>query len=1016
MKTLKKIDPAFCEQFIFAKKVELAIEYEEEKVEAINEKLGELSADKNFIACFVRKDGVTYAEFLTDGKRLSEILEEEGLCKKNGVFDDFDFSKKEEAEPEFEIGAELKGYFAAMDENVKTWFCVQLAEASEQLDLLVGKLQEVCEILPAETNVPNNNEIFAAKFIEDDSWYRAKIHRQDGDNLFVYFIDYGNTAEVNLSDGAVKLLPDDLKNLPPFVKNCSLEGEWNAEGHEKLAEILADVHDEITIVVKDIQERLIVDLIINGESIVEKLRNEGFAQAPDSSIVYVTHTNSLKDFYIQMEKDTGILNKITEELKNSENFENAEIIEVNEIYSAQFPDDEEWYRARIIKNEGEIEAFFIDYGNTSIVTNVKILPDELKNIPAIAHNCELIYPDDVEEWQEEDLNKFLEFVADGLTVKEEKKRGGKLFVSLYQNGERIQDLIKTTVNPRPGGIITHVNSLTDFYIRFNSKEEEMNLITEKIAEADSFEDLELKEIGAKCAAKFLDDDLWYRAEIVKNLGESYEVKFIDYGNISEVFELKKLNEELSQYEPLAVNVCLKNATDDVPDSVKEEFIEMSITEPQVEFKFLIDDSTTPATCSVRWFGINLDEYLFIEKSGNVDVIARTDDDKTRLGIVETLTNLDDDHRVQTLTLNETDEEKRVKAAMGTDNEGFKSDDEKGNSEMAVQTVNITDNDLIGEHDDSVQIIEPETPETGSTEYPDIVVESPEQNESVELIENDSSSTIQMEKTESDMEQIEGIADKNEKSNTESDNEIEKGEVVTPEELEIKSDDEMNIQDLEKIEEPADDNETGNTDENFVDAECSSPETKILNTENGHVNGTNDVSLSPVQIKKEPEETDVKTESTPKQTLNDLPDSKFKSLPRRSLSKVDKIVPGSICRGISNDELERNSSTPMLKIPNTEKIIPGSINRGISFEHISSEEGKPISVSAPATPSATRKIPYRKTSHQEKVVPGCISSGSPIEENIKSEDKPEVVPKYEKIPRSEHIIPGVVSGSSSTLEE
>ena len=63
--------------------------------------------------------------------------------------------------------------------------------------------------------------------------------------------------------------------------------------------------------------------------------------------------------------------------------------------------------------------------------------------------------------------------------------------------------------------------------------------------------------GTLCAARFSDDECWYRAKIIGSLpGQAgkYSVRFIDFGNTTTVnidTETRKLPAHLLQYEPLS---------------------------------------------------------------------------------------------------------------------------------------------------------------------------------------------------------------------------------------------------------------------------------------------------------------------------------------------------------------------------------------------------------------------------------------------------------------------------------
>ena len=85
--------------------------------------------------------------------------------------------------------------------------------------------------------------------------------------------------------------------------------------------------------------------------------------------------------------------------------------------------------------------------------------------------------------------------------------------------------------------------------------------------------------GVVCAAKFTEDDNWYRARVLNSANETtWWVYFIDYGNkeVVECEHIRKLDGSLYQYPPLAIHSQIKKISptfwQQLEDSKKDRFL------------------------------------------------------------------------------------------------------------------------------------------------------------------------------------------------------------------------------------------------------------------------------------------------------------------------------------------------------------------------------------------------------------------------------------------------------------
>ncbi|CAF3270487.1 unnamed protein product [Rotaria socialis] len=124
-----------------------------------------------------------------------------------------------------------------------------------------------------------------------------------------------------------------------------------------------------------------------------------------------------------------------------------------ELLAARFTADNEWYRARVEKIEGNnrISVYFIDYGNRELITDLSRLtqlPPGFSQLPGQAHECDLAYvraPPDEDDRQFA-KNALLEDIDNQeCIIKVEYRQNNSEHVSLYRAITK-ENLVKTLVD------------------------------------------------------------------------------------------------------------------------------------------------------------------------------------------------------------------------------------------------------------------------------------------------------------------------------------------------------------------------------------------------------------------------------------------------------------------------------------------------------------------------------------------------------------------------------------------
>jgi len=188
--------------------------------------------------------------------------------------------------------------------NTAADICVQLASSNlgrlEQLIDDLNKYESSPENAPKTPFVPKNNEIIAAKFSEDNTWYRARVRKvftEGGKKkVNVFYVDYGNSEDLVVSNNSVRPLPEQygIKKIPQYAVEAKLafintfnDEEWKIEAYEQLqdivynksliAEVISKSGNNMNIMlytkesgVKTIASSVNAQLLADGLAVVEK--------------------------------------------------------------------------------------------------------------------------------------------------------------------------------------------------------------------------------------------------------------------------------------------------------------------------------------------------------------------------------------------------------------------------------------------------------------------------------------------------------------------------------------------------------------------------------------------------------------------------------------------------------------------------------------------------------------------------------------------------------------------------
>ncbi|XP_058824597.1 maternal protein tudor [Topomyia yanbarensis] len=592
-------------------------------------------------------------------KQLARDLDHEEILNQKTIVNN-DCTEVVSDKPEEEVEDEpkyqkLKAFVSHVD-NPNQLF-LQMSSDLVDLDQLQENLQIIAQALPQLKDF-SVNRYCIAPYSADDLWYRARII-DSHDDLIIQFIDFGNSDVITSNRKSdLKDVNDSLMKFKIYAKQCSLlvtpasgKKSWN----EEATMILRELEEVELQILAECQGVNYINLKCGdrdlGEELISKQLAVKMEYVPSDQRCFTSHIESIREFYLQLERDVNPLDVMSDYMARFEEFALVDDPKVGLVYVAEFPDDGLWYRARILEvlKDNGFEVFFLDYGNTSRVKNVRELEPIIAKLPSLCTKCTLKIPDGVKAWSEEAEDKFKEIAAMGETVFTVVLRSPGLVatVELFLDGVNINDQLmdlcekgaSSVMNssfylsddktqddnyPLEGYVfVSHVNSPADFYIQFKNTFDALKnmeeLLTSKAAQCERLTHDEIYE-GMYCLAYLVSYNKYYRAQIISATNRQYKVQLIDYGFTSFATDLRKMPAGIEQISVLAKKCCLETYSpneENVLEVVQKRFV--SLTDSgRAPFSFeIVRNDSEPSI--VRLFtedGKNVEDLLECVDSAN----------------------------------------------------------------------------------------------------------------------------------------------------------------------------------------------------------------------------------------------------------------------------------------------------------------------------------------------------------------------------------------------------------------
>jgi len=553
-------------------------------------------------------------------------------------------------------------------------FWLQRADEIASLNERQEQLQLEISDFPMMEDIPEEGTLCLAVYSIDNLWYRAEVLDADEDITTVRFIDYGNTDVIDNKSRNIRQIPDSWKRIERFALKCRLDvvpvdmEDWSESICERFENLVTPADTIQAAILADNSTPKRVELFVNDKSVSETLVEEKHAiiinteQEPVDEIIdleldphsaFVSHIDSPNEFWIQEEKLVADLEVMADRFIVADMFPKVNDVKEGSLYVAKYPEDEKWYRARVVSHDDNgTRVIYVDYGNSAVSTDIRAIPEDLATIPPLSRKCCLELPSRIKEWSEQARREFIKLSADGATtfLLDVLKEQETSLVKLTLNGQNVADILADMCRERhlpfvieerlpplgeensPNVVVSHINSPGEFWIQAESSINELEVMSDRLRDAESFVTLNSFDIGTICAAKYPEDGHWYRAKIIAHCGTSSEVLYMDYGNSAITMELRALPEDIANIPMLSKRCALEKPSyvTSWSETACIKFKELA-AEGATMFQFdTVDENDSTMRVRLNVNGTSIVDLLLAECSENIAEIGSDASEETKI--------------------------------------------------------------------------------------------------------------------------------------------------------------------------------------------------------------------------------------------------------------------------------------------------------------------------------------------------------------------------------------------------
>lgn len=413
-----------------------------------------------------------------------------------------------------------------------------------------------------------------------DGWIFDPIDPESGENLISVLVEKKKLA-VRISD-------DELKQM--LEKKVDVEVKEEKKETPKKIEKSPEKQPEEE---KPATEEIVSET--DEEIIVEPPQPAVISTKPNDRITAkLTALTSPNEFYLSRVDMLPLFNQLHTDIQILACAMPPLIdFEYGTFCLAQGPFDNLWYRAKIIDSDESEQSIIvtvlcIDNGKTFSIDKkicLKNMPEQLQRKSFFGIPCSLAVKIE-RKCEDEATELLLKMVEnDNVEYKVVLETPQLNYIELFYNDENITNMLvekklahRIETFSSGTGYTSHINSISSFFVQLEVDQLKLDLISSIMERANgNFAKVPDPKVGQVVAAKFPDDDCWYRSRIEEIESNGYIVAFIDYGNACLVKEIGVIDESVTELPAMSKACSLvkpKNIAN-FSEAAEKKFLEIT---------------------------------------------------------------------------------------------------------------------------------------------------------------------------------------------------------------------------------------------------------------------------------------------------------------------------------------------------------------------------------------------------------------------------------------------------------
>lgn len=302
-----------------------------------------------------------------------------------------------------EVGSQHK-VFVSFTEEGPELFAVQMVTDAKKLQDMMDEINRRPHSSLAEP--PMIGTVCLGRMSGDRIICRAIVMNLSGSQCKLFFVDFGDTEMVSYYD--IFDIPEEFVKPNVFAMRFCLSGVKKLEKGPHLNETFKQLVNGKVLTLRVVapegppliqygelymDNKNVLDLLL--ANMKDKLQFKWLEMLPlgSKTSVLVSYVDSCVNFFVQLSENIDMLNAVMEAVKaHCETSSSPGDLPMGAACCARFPDDTNWYRARIIDTrQNKIIVAYVDYGNEQEVdvSDLRTITPELMRLPAQALKCAL---------------------------------------------------------------------------------------------------------------------------------------------------------------------------------------------------------------------------------------------------------------------------------------------------------------------------------------------------------------------------------------------------------------------------------------------------------------------------------------------------------------------------------------------------------------------------------------------------------------------------------------------------